>query len=397
MKMKYSRRDAESILKDLAAWYPVLAITGPRQSGKTTLARHAFPGKPYVSLEDIDRREHAASDPRSFLAQFPDGAVLDEAQRAPALFSYLQTVVDADPRRGRFVLTGSQQFGLRDGISQSLAGRVGLLELLPFALNELAGIRAAASLEEQLWRGAYPPIYDHGIPPDIWLPDYVSTYLEKDVRRLINVQDMAAFQRFLRMCAARSGQLLNLSALAADCGITHNTARSWLSVLEASYIVYLLQPYHRNFGKRLVKTPKLYFLDTGLAAWLANVRRPADIALANLRGPLFETLVVGELLKARLNRRQDKNLYFWRDSNGNEIDIVLESGGRLYPIECKAGETVAGDWFSPIERFLDTTGQSQAWLVYGGAVRQERRRCAVVGWRELPDLAAMLSSIGDVP
>lgn len=385
----YSPRDAESILRELATWYPIVAITGPRQSGKTTLARHVLAGKPYVNLEELDQREYAVADARGFLAQFPEGAILDEVQHVPALFSYLQALVDADSRRGRFVLTGSQQFGLRDGIAQSLADRVGLLELLPFALNELPRTAQASSLAEELWRGFYPRIHSEGIPPPVWLSDYTNTYLERDVRRLINVRDLSAFQRFLRMCAARTGQLLNLSALAADCGITHNTAREWLSVLEASYIVYLLRPYHRNFGKRLVKTPKLYFLDTGLATWLANIKRPDEVALGNLRGPLFETLVVGEILKWRLNRRLDKEIYFWRDSNGYEIDVVIEQGETLLPIECKAGETIAGDWFPPLERFLDTSGQTAAWLVHGGdAARQQRKRCTAISWRELPQMLA---------
>lgn len=384
----YRPRHAEATLRELLAWYPVIAITGPRQSGKTTLARR-FSDKPYVNLEAPDQREYASADPRGFLARFPEGAVLDEIQNVPALFSYLQTVVDEGARPGSFILTGSQQFGLRDGIAQSLAGRVGLLELLPFSLGEIPA--GEFSLDEVLCRGAYPRVVAGGIPADVWLADYVNTYLERDVRRLLNVRNLSSFQRFLRMCAGRSGQLLNLSALAADCGITHNTAREWLSVLEAGYVVRLLPPYHRNFGKRLVKTPKLYFLDTGLAAWLMAIGNPPALSVSMFRGPLFETLVVTEVLKARLNRRQSANLYFWRDSNGHEIDLLIETGDTLLPLECKAGETVATDWFPPLERFRQSAALDRSWIVYGGDAGQTRSHCEVIGWRQLPQLADELS------
>jgi hypothetical protein len=387
----YSPRQAEKTLRELLALYPVVAITGPRQSGKTTLARHVVADKPYVNLEALDRREYASDDPRGFLAGFPDGAVLDEIQHVPALFSYLQAVVDERAQPGGFVLTGSQQFGLRDGIAQSLAGRVGLIELLPFSLGEVPA--GDAALDAVLCRGAYPKVVADGVPARLWLGDYVNTYLERDVRRLLNVRDLSSFQRFLRMCAGRSGQLLNLSALAADCGITHNTAREWLSVLEASYIVRLLPPYHRNFGKRLVKTTKLYFLDTGLAAWLMGIGSPEALAVSMFRGPLFETLVVTEILKAHLNHRRDGNLYFWRDSNGHEIDLLVEAGGKLVPIECKAGATVAADWFPPLERFRQSAGAERSWIVYGGDDEQVRAHCRVVGWRQLSQLADELSMV----
>jgi hypothetical protein len=378
----YHPRQAEQTLVELLSWYPVVAVTGPRQSGKTTLVRHCRGMLPYVNLEALDTRAYASEDPRGFLRQFPDGAILDEVQHVPALFSYLQVEVDADKRPGRFVLTGSQQFGLRDGIAQSLAGRVGLLELLPFGLAETPG--EALCLNETLLRGGFPRIVADGVPSRLWLADYVDTYIERDVRRLLNVRDLSSFQRFLKLCAGRNGQLLNLSALAADTGITHNTAKEWISVLEASYIVFLLPPYHRNFGKRLVKTPKLYFLDTALAAWLLGATRGEELAASMFRGALFENWVLTEILKAHLNRRHPPNLYFWRDSNGHEIDVLVELGEQLLPIECKSGETVAGDWFAPIERFLDSCGQKSAWIVHGGETSQIRRRCEVFGWRDLP-------------
>lgn len=382
-KEMYLNRDAEQTLRQLSQWYPIVAVTGPRQSGKTTLVRHLMADKAYITLEELDQREFAGTDPRGFLSQYPDGAIFDEIHHVPTLLSYLQTMVDNDRRKGLFILTGSQQFGLRDHLAQTLAGRVGLLELLPLSLSELFRRNEPVTLAEQLWLGGYPRIRIEGIPPAIWLSDYINTYLERDVRRLLNVRNLGSFQRFLRMCAARTGQLLNLSALAADCGITHNTAKEWVSVLEASYIIYLLQPYHQNLGKRLVKTPKLYFLDTALAAWLVNVKSPEELALGNLRGPLFESLVVGEILKWRLNRRQNKDIYFWRDSNGHEIDLLIEEDGSLLPIECKAGQTVATDWFGGIEKFLDITGSDQAWLIYGGDQKQQRKRVSVIGWQGL--------------
>jgi uncharacterized protein len=381
-------RSATATLKQLATWYPTVALTGPRQAGKTTLAQSVFPNKPYRSLEDPDQREFALSDPRGFLAQFPDGAILDEVQRAPELFSYLQTILDADRRMGLFILTGSQQFSLNQSISQSLAG---YLHLLPFAHEELLAGFAPKSLEAMLLQGFYPPIFDRGIPPHVWYADYVATYIERDLRQLINVRDLAAFQRFLRMCAARTGQMLNLSALAADCGITHNTAKSWISILEASYLVVLLPPWHRNLGKRLVKTPKLYFLDTGLAAWLAGARNASDLELGSLRGALFETWVVSELTKHLCNHALPNRLYFWRDSTGNEVDLLVEHGPETaFPIECKAGRTVAADWFKPLQDFCKASGASGSALIYGGQTNQPRSQTPVFGWesmRELIELA----------
>lgn len=380
-------RAAVATLLKLAAWYPAVALTGPRQAGKTTLAKAVFPDKPYRSLEDLDQREFAASDPRGFLGQFPDGAILDEAQRAPDLFSYLQTRLDADRRMGLFILTGSQQFGLNQGIAQSLAGRVGYLHLLPFAYGEMLGEFAPDGLESMLLRGFYPPLFDRAIPSHVWYADYVATYIERDLRQLVHVRDLTVFQRFLRMCAARSGQMLNLSALAADCGITHNTAKSWISILEASYLVTLLPPWHRNLGKRLVKTPKLYFLDTGLAAWLAGLRRADDLTLGNLRGPLFETWVVGEFVKHRRNHALPNELYFWRDSAGNEIDLLVEHGPEtVFAVECKAGQTVAADWFKPVQGFCKASGAPGSALVYGGEIGQPRGQTPVFGWREIDDL-----------
>jgi uncharacterized protein len=384
-------RVAEPTVRQLTRGYPVVAITGPRQSGKTTLVREMFADRPYVSLEDLDERESADRDPRGFLARFPDGAVLDEAQRCPDLFSYLQTRVDDDRRPGLFILTGSQQFGLVAKLTQTLAGRVAFVPLLPFSLGELdAEGRAPAGLENLLFQGLYPAIYDRQLDPRIWYGNYVRTYIERDARQLINIRDLSTFQRFIRMCASRVGQLLNLSGLASDCGITHNTARAWLSALEASYIVHLLPPHHTNFGKRLVKTPKLYFFDPGLAAWLLGVETAEQLATHAMRGALFETWLVAELLKARFNRGLASNLYFWRDRAGHEVDLLIEKGETLVPVEAKSGQTVAADFFAGLDRWLALAGEAggDPWLVYGGTRRQSRGRTAVLPWRGVGELIA---------
>jgi hypothetical protein len=378
-------REAEATLRRLAEGYPVLAITGPRQSGKTTLARAVFASHAYVSLENPEQREFAQTDPRGFLASRAEGVVIDEAQRSPELFAWLQGVVDEEPRPGRFVLTGSSQFGLLSGISQSLAGRVALLNLLPFTSTELSGAGLlAASLDEVLFTGSYPPIFDRRLEPGGWYGNYVQTYLERDVRQLINVRDLTQFQRFLRLCAGRTGQLLNLSALGDETGVSHNTVRDWISVLEASFVVHRLPPYHRNFNKRLVKTPKLYFLDSGLAAWLLGIESPAQLATHPLRGALFETWVVAELLKKRLNSGRPSNLSFWRDRSGHEVDVVLEAGGEPVPLEIKSGATITRDALRGLEQWRQISGRAgHACLVYGGGEAQTRRDVRIVPWREI--------------
>ncbi|CAH2032537.1 AAA family ATPase [Trichlorobacter ammonificans] len=377
------KRKSEQTVQRLAHGFPVIAITGPRQSGKTTLARATFPDKPYLSLEDPDVRVIAESDPRRLLAGYPDGAILDEVQRAPHLFSYLQTHVDANLRPGMFVLTGSQQFGLLAGISQSLAGRVGMVQLLPLGINELADASLLpATLDELLFTGGYPALHDRDLLPGDWFAGYVATYVERDVRQLINVRDLSTFQRFLRMCAARTGQLLNLSSLAADCGITHNTAAAWIAVLEASYIIHLLRPHHRNFNKRLVKSPKLYFCDAGLAAWLLGIHKPEDMAFHAQRGNLFETLMVAEFLKQRWNDGRPSNLYFWRDSRGLEVDLLLEEGERLMPVEIKSGTTVAADFTDNLRKWVHLSGNTEqiSWLIYGGDQRFDSGTTRILPW-----------------
>lgn len=380
------RRTAHDTIMRLAKGFPVIAITGPRQSGKTTLARSTFPQKPYLTLEDPDTRLLAESDPRGLLAAYPDGLIIDEAQRAPLLFSYLQGVVDNNLVPGKYVLTGSQQFGLLSGITQSLAGRVGMVQLLPFTMDEL---KSAGKLPDDVDRlmlyGMYPPFYDRDLAPSDWFPGYVNTYIERDVRQLINIRDLSAFQRFIRMCAARTGQLLNLSSLASDCGITHNTAAAWISVLEASYIVFLLRPHFNNFNKRMVKTPKLYFIDTGLAAWLLGVREQEQLNFHAQRGALFENLVVTEFLKARFNRGQQADLHFWRDSKGLEVDLLLDDGITLKPVEIKSGQTIVADSLTSLKKWCVLSGTSDrpAWLVYGGTRELVNGNITIIPWRKL--------------
>ena len=380
-------RLAVATLQRMARGFPVLAVTGPRQSGKTTAARLAFPQLPYVNLEDPDTRELALADPRRFFTRHAQGAILDEVQRAPVLLSYLLGVADASPQMGRFVLTGSQQFGLQGGISQSLAGRVGVLTLLPLSQAELTPLFPGTTLEDRLWRGGYPALHAAHREPDPahWLAAYLATYVERDVRQLLNVANLMTFQRFLSMCAARSGQLLNLNSLASDCGISQPTARQWLTVLQASHLVALLPPYHRNFGKRLVKTPKLYFLDTGLLCYLLRIASSEDLYHHAQRGAIFETWVVSETLKHRFNRGLTADLYFWRDNHGLEVDLVYEQGQRLQAVECKSGTTYSADWLAPVRRWRASVGAEAAdpVLVYGGATSQARADHQVLSWQQL--------------
>lgn len=379
-------RTAETTLRELAKGYPVLALTGPRQSGKTTLARAVFSTYPYVSLENPAQREFVQNDPQGFLNRYPDGAIIDEAQRCPELFAWLQGVVDQQQRPAHFILTGSQQFGLMSGITQSLAGRVALLNLLPFSASELRQANMLApSLDEALFKGSYPPIYDRHLEPGIWYANYVQTYIERDVRQLINVRDLSQFQRFLRLCAGRTGQLLNLSALGDDAGLSHNTAREWISVLEASYIIHRLPPHYQNFNKRLVKTPKLYFHDTGLAAWLLGIESAVQIASHPLRGALFETWVVADYLKKRLNTARPSNLSFWRDRSGHEVDLLVEQGGHLEAIEIKSGATPGKDASRGLDQWRELAGTQagQSILVYGGNEEQTRTHYQLIPWYAL--------------
>ena len=380
-------REITGQLKALFGQYPFVTVTGPRQSGKTTLCQATFPDLQYVNLEAPDQRDFAESDPRGFLAQWGSGAIIDEVQHVPALLSYLQVLADERGENGLFVLTGSEQFRLSDAISQSLAGRTALLRLLPFSLRERQRAGASRATDDIIYSGFYPRILDQGLDPRQALGDYFETYVERDVRRLGAIRNLSAFRLFLRLCAGRVGQLLNLSSLGSDAGVSHTTAREWLTILETSYIVFQLPPFHTNIRKRLVKSPKLYFYDVGLASYLLGIEGPKQVATHPLRGALFENVVVTEALKHRFNRGQQPNLSFFRDSRGLECDLFYETGHGISAIEVKSGSTVASDYFTSINRVgdlvADVTAKS---VVYGGTARQSRSDCEVVPLDEFAGL-----------
>lgn len=388
-------RTLQGRLERLAGSYPVVTLTGPRQSGKTTLARMAFPERAYVSLESPAERAFAIGDPLGFLARYPSGAILDEVQRAPDLLSYLQIRVDADPAPGRYILTGSSDFALLQTVSQSLAGRTAVLQLLPMDLAEIGRFPTPpGDLDTTLWTGGYPRIHERRLDPAEWLASYTATYLERDVRSLLAVGDLEAFQTFLRLCAGRAGQLLNLSGLASDCGISQPTARRWLSVLEASFITFRVSPFHANFGKRLIKTPKLYFHDTGLAASLLGIERPSQLAGHPLRGALFENLVASELAKHYRHRGRLPRIFFYQERGRLEIDFLLEQGAELVAIEAKAARTPSSSYFAAmdaLESRLTTRGDGR-WrlarriVVYGGEESQTRTAGELVAWQGLASL-----------
>lgn len=367
-------RDMKKTLLLLAKQYPVVVVTGPRQSGKTTLCRTTFPDKAYVNLEMPDIRQYAVDDPRSFLADYSDGVILDEIQRAPELLSYIQGLVDEDDQSGRFILTGSQQFELMQSVTQTLAGRVGLLKLLPCSLAELQRHGVAMDTDTQMFTGSYPRIYDKKLNPTQAMGDYFETYVQRDIRQLVQLKNVAVFETFVRLCAGRVGQLLNLSSLGADAGVSHATAREWINLLEASYILFQLRPWHANISKRLVKSPKLYFYDTGLASYLLGMESTKHIHSHPLRGNLFENMAIVEALKFRLNRGKRSNLSFYRDSAGHEVDLLLTSGSELYPIEIKSGATISRDYFKGLNFFskLEAISITSGALIYGGETTQTR-------------------------
>lgn len=392
------KRTLSGKLSALAKKFPVVSIIGPRQSGKTTLSKKVFEDHDYVSLEEPDEREFALADPKGFLRRFSGGVILDEVQKAPDLLSYIQGIVDRENIPGRFILTGSQQFHVMEKVSQTLAGRTAIVYLLPLSLNELLGQptpdpyeidilpekkkRPPFSLEDILYKGLYPRIHDRGLEPHEWLSAYYRTYVERDVRDVANIGNLDAFQRFVRLCAGRTGQLLNLSSLASDCGISHTTARHWVSILQAGFIIQLLPPHHENFSKRIIKSPKIYFLDTGLLCYLLRIREPEDIPVHPMKGAIFENFVFSEIYKAFAHRGELPPLYFWRDRTGHEVDIVIDTGKRLVPVEIKSAETIDSSFFDGLRYYisLGVPISKTGVLVHGGDALYQRENFTVRPW-----------------
>ncbi len=366
--------------------FPALMITGPRQSGKTTLIKSLFPNLPYVTLEDPDTRTRAIEDPRGFLQQYPYGVALDEVQRTPELFSYLQNLMDSDPQK-RYVLSGSQHFLLMEQVTQSLAGRVAILRLLPLSLEELKNTDAwtADSIDDCLFKGGFPRIYAQNMSPYDFYSAYLETYVERDVRQLRQVGDLNRFMRFVRLCAGRIGQLLNVASLATDAGVSHATAQAWLSVLETSHIIFLLQPHFKNFNKRIVKMPKLYFTDTGLACNLLGLEVATQVSAHYLRGGLFENLIILEALKGRYNEGKKSNLYFWRDNHGREIDLLIENIDKLLPIEIKSNATAHISFFDGLKYWHQLASEDaiQGFVAFGGDDNAQTTFGDFVSWRHL--------------
>ena len=380
----YIPRDIVESLNRLRTKFPILAVTGPRQSGKTTLLRHLFPDYQYVTLENPDIRERALSDPNGFLNTYSQRVIFDEVQQVPQLFSYLQGKVDNDKQMGQYVLSGSQNFQLLQSITQSLAGRVALFKLMPFSFHELEeGNLLDMHWHEAAFKGFYPALYDRNIDPTDFYRNYVETYLERDVRQLVNVRDLRQFRLFLKYCAGHVGQMLNLQKIANEVGISQPTAQSWLSVLETSYIVFTMPPYYRNFNKRLVKAPKLYFYDTGLVCYLLEMTRPNDLVNYYQRGAIFENLLIAELNKHQFHTYQKNDFYFWRDSNDLEVDVLFEETGNLKIAEIKSSETINSSFFNNMQKFSKIAAETalQPFLLYGGSESFEHLSTQVLAWR----------------
>lgn len=376
------KRVASARLKHLASTFKTVAITGPRQSGKTTLVRSVFTDKPYVTLESPDNRQFATEDPRGFLDQFSAGAILDEIQRSPSLFSYLQEVLDNNKEPGLFILTGSNNFLLDEQISQSLAGRVGYLNLLPFCFDEIKEYNLPFSENNFIINGFYPPVHDQKIPAQEWMPAYIRTYVERDVRQIKNISDLIVFEKFMRLLSGRISQELNYTSLSVETGVDVKTIRSWISILASSFIVFLLPPFYKNYKKTIVKRPKLYFYDTALAASLLGIHTTDHLQLHPLRSALFECLVVSELVKQKQHYGTTDNFYFWRDKTGREIDLIIDQSPDLIPVEIKSGKTIQAEFFKHLRYWMKLTGQKRGKIIYAGDTDQKRSEgIEVISWK----------------
>lgn len=381
-------RDAQIKLKQLGKSFKAIAVVGPRQSGKTTLVKTLFGDKPYFSLENPDIRNFAIDDPRGFLKTIENGAVLDEVQRTPQLFSYLQEILDNTSEKGKFILTGSNNFLLQQNISQTLAGRVGYFNLLPFSIKELINSNLIPKIDEELiFKGFYPPVYDQVIEPADWYPNYIRTYIERDVRQIKNISDLLVFEKFIKLLAGRTSQELNFSSLSVEVGVDIKTIQAWIGILESSFIIYLLKPHHKNFNKIIVKRPKIYFYDTALVCSLLGITKWEQLVNYPLKGALFETMVVTEMLKKRANEGKQINLYYWRDKTGHEIDLIVDDAGELLPIEIKAGKTINNEFLKTLKYWNTLSKGNKSVLLYGGEQQQQRTDGTLItNWRNIAEM-----------
>lgn len=365
------KREIVKLLKEYAREFRSVLVVGPRQSGKTTLVQETFPEKPYVSLENPDERLLAETDSRAFLSRFPNGAILDEVQRAPVLLSYLQEILDRTQQDGMFILTGSNNILLQENISQTLAGRMGILDLFPLSYREISSLEKDYTLYDLIFKGSYPEIYNKNRNPVLWYSSYIRTYIERDVRQLKNIENISLFIKFLKICSGRIGQQLNVSALSNECGIDHKTVNSWLSILEQTYVIKLIQPYYNNFNKRILKSPKLYFVDTGLACSLLGIRKIEELKLSHFRGALVENYVIMECVKSNSNATKEQSFFYWRDNKGVEVDLIIDKGTTFIPVEIKSAQTYSKDFANNLKKIMNYSGIQKAVIVYDGEMQFE--------------------------
>lgn len=386
----FIKRSIQAELLESARHFYALAVLGPRQSGKTTMVKNTFANYAYVNLEHPGDREFAQRDPQGFFAQYRNeyGLIIDEFQHVPELLSYIQIFIDEEKKKGYFILTGSQNFLMNEKISQTLAGRIAIHTLLPLSIKELKAAALLPEAPEQLiWKGSYPSVYADQVPAERWYASYIQTYLERDVRQLKQVENLDLFRTFVQLCAARIGQVLNLTSLGNDCGVSDATARRWISLLEASYLIVLLRPYHTNFNKRLIKSPKFYFVDTGLACSLLNIQQD-QINEHYLRGGLFENMIIVEFFKNYYNQGKVPHLYFWRDQAGHEVDLLVDKGTVTYPVEIKASRTISHSFFANVDYWstLANAEKKQSLIVYAGDQEQKRSAGHVISWKDVDDV-----------